>query len=202
MQYVILCYKTKLTLHKLSSVHTTAVGPLKATLLTVKLNFIVLVSRHTEQADIPSVEGSVGHKASAGATRSFQRQQEPVARCRAVHFNVSRAAQFLSNKVAKPFLGRSKQPKCPLADPSQLQVVIAVQSLTFSQCYMVKSCLASAMISQRCFPLRNRLTVKSHRRKWKEWLFLCERTCEVQKYYTFYFRVYNSFAFCNDQSNS
>lgn len=89
---------TKLTRQELASVQATAVGPLKNTLLTVKLHFIVLVTRHTEQADIPSAEGSVGHKASsAGATRSFHGQQDPVARCRAVHFNVSRAAQFLSN---------------------------------------------------------------------------------------------------------
>lgn len=103
----ILRKKTKLD-RELMSEQATAVGPLKATLLTVKLNFIVFVTRHTEQAGIQSAEGLVGQKASAGATRSFHGQQEPVAGCRAVHVNVSRAAQFLSYKVAKPFLGRSK----------------------------------------------------------------------------------------------
>lgn len=81
--------------------------PAKGTLLTVKLNFVVLVTRQTEQANVPSAEGSVAHKASAGATRRFQRQHEPVAGCRAVHFYVNRAAQFLSNigeiSTSKPF---------------------------------------------------------------------------------------------------
>lgn len=73
-----------------TSEQATAVGPLMATLLTVKLDFIVLVTRHTEQADVPPAEGSMGHKApAAGAARSFHRQPEPVAGCRAVHLHVN-----------------------------------------------------------------------------------------------------------------
>lgn len=90
---------------ELTTEQATAVGPLRGTPLTVKLNFVVLVSRQTEQADVPSAEGSVGRKASAAATRRFQRQHEPLAGCRAVHFH--RAAQVLSNTgeipTAKPF---------------------------------------------------------------------------------------------------
>lgn len=101
------CLRTKLTRQGANIRLGNSSRPAKGTLLTVKLNFIVLVTGQTEQANVPSAGGAVGHKACAGATRRFQRQQEPVAGRRVVHFDVNRAGKFLSNEAeistAKPF---------------------------------------------------------------------------------------------------